>query len=463
MKVIKFFGLVTLVMTLVLAQRVLAANNYEACANLNDYLSYSKCVADIDSKNNGTPITVTSQDFKSQEGEYSLVINDGSGQTDSRYVVLSLTGTDMVKKIAISKDSNFGFSQRQNFANKIIWLLEDTPNETQYIYIKFLNEAGESLGVVGASIKYVGREVNKEKETWATTNFVKMFKRKLDPKKIVDVAWLEIAAYGLNGEMPKDEVKEKNAVNKFISSLKKLPEGDDWSLVHATAYSNDLSEVLKAKPVTTSSTTAVVTDTTDKKCQAKQTFKTVMDVGSKGAEVKALQEFLQCLGHLDANAKINGTFDATTEEAAKKFQEQYELKCSTGVACGRVGPTTAKKLNEVSKEGKTAASATVAKTTTEVAPFSETSGTTADTVGALKFKSNLTIGSTGAEVTALQKYLAQDKEIYPEGKVTGTFGPLTEAAVKRFQTKHELTCKDGTACGYVGAATRQKLEEVSAQ
>lgn len=455
MKVTKIFGLLVLVMAFVLAHQAKAAANYESCASLNDYLSYSKCVAEVDSKNNGVATTtavVIPEDLKAQDGEFSLIVSDGGDQTNSRYIALSLTASTSTTKIAIAKDSNFGFSTRQNFADKVWWLLEDTPNETQYVYVKFLNEAGDSLSVVGVAIKYVPREVDKVKETWATNSFLKMFKRNIDLKKPADSAWLEIASYGLMFGAPKDEAKEKTALAKFVSIFKRVPAGDDWTLVHATAYSQDLANVATTKPVT-SSTVAVVTETTTgKTCKAKQLFKTVMDIGSKGNEVKALQEFLQCLGYLDSSAKITGTFDSATEDAVKKFQEQYELKCSTGVACGRVGPGTAKKLNEAVSEAKIATASTPAEIV-------------AETVAgvALKLKTNLTVGSTGAEVTALQKYLAQDKELYPEAKVTGTFGPATESAVKRFQTKYELKCKDGTACGYVGAATRQKLEEISAQ
>jgi peptidoglycan hydrolase-like protein with peptidoglycan-binding domain len=47
--------------------------------------------------------------------------------------------------------------------------------------------------------------------------------------------------------------------------------------------------------------------------------------------------------------------------------------------------------------------------------------------------STLTIGSSGAQVSALQQFLAADPAIYPEGLVTGYFGPLTQAAVMRYQ------------------------------
>jgi peptidoglycan hydrolase-like protein with peptidoglycan-binding domain len=67
---------------------------------------------------------------------------------------------------------------------------------------------------------------------------------------------------------------------------------------------------------------------------------------------------------------------------------------------------------------------------------------------------------TGGDVTKLQELLAKDKELYPEGKVTGKFGPLTEEAVKRFQKKYDLKCADTTYCGYIGPATRNKLNEL---
>jgi len=56
------------------------------------------------------------------------------------------------------------------------------------------------------------------------------------------------------------------------------------------------------------------------------------------------------------------------------------------------------------------------------------------------FKSNLTVGSQGTEVTELQKCLANPPaggaDIYPEGEITGYFGAKTKAAVIRFQEKY---------------------------
>lgn len=81
-----------------------------------------------------------------------------------------------------------------------------------------------------------------------------------------------------------------------------------------------------------------------------------------------------------------------------------------------------------------------------------------------QFKSDLRSGSQGKEVEELQKCLAKDPEIYPEGKVTGLFGDLTKKAVIRFQEKYAKEIlepwgfKKGT--GTVSRTTRAKLNEI---
>ena len=62
--------------------------------------------------------------------------------------------------------------------------------------------------------------------------------------------------------------------------------------------------------------------------------------------------------------------------------------------------------------------------------------------------SQLQLGDTGSEVSALQTFLARDSSIYPEGLVTGFYGPLTEAAVKRYQAEFGIM-----AVGRVGPVT----------
>ena len=65
-------------------------------------------------------------------------------------------------------------------------------------------------------------------------------------------------------------------------------------------------------------------------------------------------------------------------------------------------------------------------------------------------------GSTGDDVTRLQKFLAQDSSIYPEGTVSGYYGALTEYAVQRWQNKFKLVSSGtpaSTGYGVVGPRT----------
>ncbi|MES2087570.1 MAG: peptidoglycan-binding domain-containing protein [Patescibacteria group bacterium] len=74
------------------------------------------------------------------------------------------------------------------------------------------------------------------------------------------------------------------------------------------------------------------------------------------------------------------------------------------------------------------------------------------------FKRALDVGSRGADVTALQTFFAKDKIIYPEGSITGYFGPATKRAVGRFQIKFAIikTSSD-PSYGFVGPKTRALL------
>lgn len=73
----------------------------------------------------------------------------------------------------------------------------------------------------------------------------------------------------------------------------------------------------------------------------------------------------------------------------------------------------------------------------------------------IQFTKSLVRGTEGDEVKQLQEVLSKDPEIYPEGKVTGFFGPATEAAVKRFQEKHGIE-----SLGTIGPKTRAKLNQL---
>jgi hypothetical protein len=82
--------------------------------------------------------------------------------------------------------------------------------------------------------------------------------------------------------------------------------------------------------------------------------------------------------------------------------------------------------------------------------------TTGATVGAT-FTRDLTIGHSGAEVTALQQFLIKKGFSIPAG-ATGYFGEQTRAALAQYQAANAIT----PAAGYFGPITRTKVNAQSA-
>ncbi len=76
------------------------------------------------------------------------------------------------------------------------------------------------------------------------------------------------------------------------------------------------------------------------------------------------------------------------------------------------------------------------------------------------FKRGLYRGLKNADVTALQTQLSLYPDVYPEGQVTGYFGPATERAVKLFQEKFGIAKKGDGGYGTVGPKTRAKLNSL---
>lgn len=64
-------------------------------------------------------------------------------------------------------------------------------------------------------------------------------------------------------------------------------------------------------------------------------------------------------------------------------------------------------------------------------------------------------GFSGDDVKTLQEWLARDKDVYPEGIVSGYYGHLTEKAVKKFQKKYGIE-----QVGIFGPKTRAQLERL---
>lgn len=96
--------------------------------------------------------------------------------------------------------------------------------------------------------------------------------------------------------------------------------------------------------------------------------------------------------------------------------------------------------------------------------------TSTSPVSSCRLINNLKYGMQGEEVKCLQTFLKlQGPEIYPEGLITGYFGPLTLSAVKKFQQKYwqEILAPWGLtkeeATGFVGSTTRAKINQLLSQ
>jgi peptidoglycan hydrolase-like protein with peptidoglycan-binding domain len=156
-------------------------------------------------------------------------------------------------------------------------------------------------------------------------------------------------------------------------------------------------------------------------------FVSYLRPGSNGNEVLRLQNILAKLGYLAATP--NGNYGPATIEAVIKFQQAKGL-----AQLGVVGPATRAALNGLDTSVATPAA-------TQTANVVDTS---------YVFEHFMGVGDDDDDVVHLQQRLIALG--YLQGTATGTYGPLTEAAVKKYQKAKGLT-----QTGYVERVTRAAL------
>lgn len=158
-----------------------------------------------------------------------------------------------------------------------------------------------------------------------------------------------------------------------------------------------------------------------------------LKLGSKGDDVKTVQRKLKELGFY--RGSVDGDYGEGTEDAVKRFQEQYGLE-----ADGKVGKYTLEKLATARHTARPTAKPTPKATATP----------TYDT------NTFLRKGDTSSKVRQMQERLISLG--YLSGKATATFDAPTEAAVIAFQ-KRNCSYYDGVA----GPETLKALYSSSAR
>ncbi|MES2931590.1 MAG: peptidoglycan-binding protein [Patescibacteria group bacterium] len=176
--------------------------------------------------------------------------------------------------------------------------------------------------------------------------------------------------------------------------------------------------------------------------------------------VYALQAALHSLGYYPGTeaalsvCPVSGITNECMAPALRAFQKAKGLEQT-----GTFGPATRAALNS-SFGLATPAAAPVAAVAPQ-APVVQAAPVCSAFTNTLE--EDATDASTNGEVTRLQTILAKDTAVYPEGKVTGYFGPATVAAVKRFQVKNEIVKEGADGYGIIGPRTLKVLVAQCAQ
>lgn len=163
--------------------------------------------------------------------------------------------------------------------------------------------------------------------------------------------------------------------------------------------------------------------------------------GTRGEEVKKLQEVLHARGYLKED-EMTGFFGAATEGAVKKIQKANGISPE-----GFVGPLTAALIDSLSIKDK------------NVKPSQQEALTPKQEIGGRGITQDLSLGDKGPEVVTLQEFLQRGAWGIPDdGPVTGYYGKVTAKAVTKFQQANGLE-----AIGVVGLRTRGLINKLLAK
>ncbi len=167
------------------------------------------------------------------------------------------------------------------------------------------------------------------------------------------------------------------------------------------------------------------------------TYNIDLSLGSRGADVVALQTFLDKKGFLIMpTGDLKGEFDERTKSAVIA----YQIARGITPADGYVGPITR--------------AAIMASDCFVTTPPTPPKPTVPAILCSSKITRDLTVGSSGTDVIYLQTYLETKGFLAMQAGVDkGYFGPLTKTAITAYQVSKGISPADG----YVGVVTRAAI------
>ena len=176
------------------------------------------------------------------------------------------------------------------------------------------------------------------------------------------------------------------------------------------------------------------------------TFTKSLTVGSRGDDVKCLQQYLNGAGFKVVASGPGSPGAETTYLGPLTRAAVAKWQAANGVspAVGYFGSLTRAKMTSVSVPAVTPVTPAATPSQTPV------SG------AAYNFTRSLTIGSQGVDVKALQDYLISTGHFTYSGGSTGIFGPVTKTAVASWQAANGVS----PASGYFGPLSKAKYLEL---
>lgn len=181
------------------------------------------------------------------------------------------------------------------------------------------------------------------------------------------------------------------------------------------------------------------------------TLTQTLSLGSSGTQVTALQNFFY--DTYQGFPTATGYFGTVTQAALQQWQRERGIVSSgspSTTGYGATGPKTRAAM--ACAGGSTSSTPTTSAGPTYVAPVSSSGS------GPVLTR-NLSYGSTGSDVVALQQFLVS-LGLLSADSATGYYGSLTQAAVQKYQSMKGIVSSGTpatTGYGAVGAKTRASI------